>query len=81
MDDALIVMVTVKAEVSCRTDEKSFEEVCFRQLVDVGGDVDLATGDRNGPSKAEKSVQVEGGDLGVVTFEVGEVKVIRKRFL
>ena len=74
-------MITMKAKVSRRTDKKCFEEVCFRQLVDVGGDVDLATRDRNGSSKAEKSVQVEGRDLGVVTLEVGEVEVIGKSLL
>ena len=51
------------------------------QLVDVTRDVDVAAGDGNGATEAEKPVQVEGRDLRVVTLVVSEVKVVGKGFL
>ena len=73
--------VTVEAKVSGRADEEGLEEVGLSQLVDVARDVDVTAGDRNGATEAEKPVEVEGGDLGVVTLEVGEVKVVREGLL
>ena len=73
--------VTVEAKVSGRADEEGLEEVGLSQLVDVARDVDVTAGDGNGATEAEKPVEVEGGDLGVVTLEVGEVKVVRKGLL
>jgi len=72
---------TVETKVSSRTDEERLEEVRLCQLVDVPRDVDVTPGDGNGATKAEKPIEVEGGDLGVVTLEVGEVEVIGERLL
>ena len=46
----------MKTQVSCRADKKCFEEVSFRQLVDVRGYVDFSTCNGHSPTKPEKSV-------------------------
>ena len=73
--------LTVEADVARGTDEERLEQVVLRQLVDVLRDVDPAAADRDGAPEPEQAVEVEGGHLGVVTLKVGEVKVVRQRFL
>lgn len=76
-----IILLTMKAQISRRTNEKRFEEVCVGQIVDVPGDVDVPAGHGNGASEPEEAVQVEGGDLRVVALEVREVEVVGKGLL
>jgi hypothetical protein len=71
----------MKAKISGRADEKGFEQIRFRQLVDVTRDVDVTAGDGNCSPESKESVEVESSDFGVVTFEVGEVEMIGKCFL
>ena len=81
MRSSVTVALTMEAKVSGRADKEGLEKVGLGQLVDVPRDVDVTPRDGNGATKAEKPIEVEGGDLGVVTLEVGEVKVVRERLL
>ena len=76
-EDAL----TVEAEVACRGDEECLQEVALCQRVDLPRDVQGPPGHRDGATKAKQPVQVEGGDLGVVSLEVREVEVVGQRLL
>ena len=66
----------MKAEVAVRTDEEGLEKLWIGQVVYLCGDVEPPPGHWNCPPELQKSVQVEGGDLGVVTLKVREIKVI-----
>ena len=76
-----IFSLTVEADVARGADKEGLEEVVVRELVDVGRDVDVATGHGTRATEAQQPVQVERGNLGVVTLVVAEVKVVRKSFL
>lgn len=66
----------MEAEVLRRRNEERLEQVTGGQCVEVGGDVEETADDRGRPAETQQPVQVEGGDLGVVTLVVGEVEVI-----
>ena len=71
----------MEAEVACRGDEECLQEVALCQRVDLPRDVQRPPGHRDGATKAKQPVEVEGGDLGVVSLEVREVKVVWQRLL
>jgi len=78
---AVVRALAVEAEVACRGDEECLQEVALCQRVDLPRDVQGPPGHRDGATKAEQPVEVEGGDLGVVALEVREVKVVWQRLL
>ena len=71
----------METDVSGGADEEGLEEVLLRQLVDVARDVDVAAGDGDGATEAEQTIQVEGGNLSVVSLVVGEVEMVGKGLL
>ena len=66
----------MKAQISIWADEECFEKFWTGQFVDVVGDVEYPTSNRDRPPKAQESVQVEGRDFGIVSLKVREVKVV-----
>ena len=72
---------TVKAQVLRWWDEESPQEIASGQGVQLGRHVDEASDHGRGSAEAQNSIQVEGGDLGVVPLIVGEVEVIGQRLL
>lgn len=78
---AVVATLAMEAEVVIGRDEKGFEQVALCQRVQFLGYVDVATHDRHRSPESQHPVQVEGGDLRVVSLEVSEVEMVLESLL
>ncbi len=71
----------MKAEILCRWDEESAEEISGCQSVQLRRHVDETADNGRSPPEAHYFVQVKGGYFRISTLVIREIKMIRKCLL